>query len=175
MTTSNLHLFKGGPVFSAFRIHQLTRDLASELPALPVESIEAVAVTIVETAAQFSSELWPRIAALLDTDCRIPASSPDGFFVTPRKGTLSPWASKATDIFHNCGLSDVQRVERGILFHVRLKTGRYASVAELQPVLHLVHDRMTEGVYSDLSDIFRHIPPAELVSVDILGGGLHAL
>jgi phosphoribosylformylglycinamidine synthase len=25
--------------------------------------------------------------------------------VVPRKGTLSPWSSKATDILHNCGLS----------------------------------------------------------------------
>ena len=29
----------------------------------------------------------------------------------PRLGTLSPWASKATDIAHNCGV-DVRRVER---------------------------------------------------------------
>ena len=31
--------------------------------------------------------------------------------VAPRLGTLSPWASKATDIAHNCGV-DVRRVER---------------------------------------------------------------
>ena len=31
-------------------------------------------------------------------------------YVTPRKGTISPWSSKATDIFHNCGLSEVARV-----------------------------------------------------------------
>jgi phosphoribosylformylglycinamidine synthase len=29
----------------------------------------------------------------------------------PRLGTVSPWASKATDIAHNCGLA-VHRVER---------------------------------------------------------------
>jgi len=31
--------------------------------------------------------------------------------VAPRLGTLSPWASKATDIVHNCGV-DIRRVER---------------------------------------------------------------
>lgn len=176
MTSShNLHIFKGGPVFSAFRIHQLTRDLTTELPACAISSIEAVTITLVETSASFSAELWPRVAALLDTDCRIPATSSDGFFVTPRKGTLSPWASKATDIFHNCGLTDVQRVERGILFHVRLKDGRTASLTQLQPALHLFHDRMTEGIYNDISDIFSHIPPAALVTIDILKGGLTAL
>ena len=38
-----------------------------------------------------------------------------------------------------------------------------------------IHDRMTEGVYTDIADIFRHIPPAPLVSVDVLQGGLPAL
>ncbi len=175
MITPHLHLFIGGPAFSAFRSHQLIRDLVAELPSCAIASVEAGIVTLVETSAQFSDDLWPRVAALLATDCRIPASSKDGFFVTPRKGTLSPWASKATDIFHNCGLSEVQRVERGILFHVRLKSGAYASLAQLQPALHLLHDRMTEGIYTDLSDIFSHIPPAPLVTVDILGGGLAAL
>ncbi|MCB1741854.1 MAG: hypothetical protein KDK91_15880, partial [Gammaproteobacteria bacterium] len=36
--------------------------------------------------------------------------------VTPRPGTLSPWASKATDIARNCGLLSVARIERGTLW-----------------------------------------------------------
>ena len=31
--------------------------------------------------------------------------------VAPRLGTVSPWASKASDIAHNCGLA-VKRIER---------------------------------------------------------------
>jgi len=31
----------------------------------------------------------------------------------PRLGTISPWASKATDIARNCGLERVLRIERG--------------------------------------------------------------
>lgn len=175
MTTPNLHIFKGGPVFSAFRIQQLTRELRQALPACPIGSIEASVITLVETTPEFSAKLWPRVAALLDTDCRISAITTTGFFVTPRKGTLSPWASKATDIFHNCGLNDVQRVERGTLFQVNLAGGTQASLAQLQPALPLIHDRMTEGVYQDISDLFQHIAPAELISIDILTGGLAAL
>ena len=37
--------------------------------------------------------------------------------VAPRLGTLSPWASKATDIAHNCGV-DVRRVERVTEYHL---------------------------------------------------------
>ena len=57
-----------------------------------------------------------------------------GFFVTPRKGTISPWSSKATDIFRNCGLSSVNRVERGVHFRV-LAGERELSVEIRQAVL----------------------------------------
>ncbi len=40
--------------------------------------------------------------------------------VTPRLGTVSPWASKATDIAHNCGLA-LRRVERVTQYHLKLK------------------------------------------------------
>ena len=36
------------------------------------------------------------------------------FLVVPRLGTISPWSSKASDIARNCGLSFVQRIERGV-------------------------------------------------------------
>ena len=121
MTNANLHVFKGGPAFSAYRLASLTKQLQSELPGLAAVSIEANIVFIVETTHEFTGELWPRVAALLDTDNRIPPTTTSGFIVTPRKGTLSPWASKATDIFHNCGLTTVQRVEHGILFCIHLR------------------------------------------------------
>ena len=175
MSTPDLHLFKGGPLLSSFRLATLARRLMDAQPALAVEHIEAHAVFVLETGAAFTPELWPRVAALIDTETRVPATVRDGFFVTPRKGTLSPWASKALDIFHNCGLHQVQRIEHGILYRIRLAGGRWATRQELQPVLALLHDRMTEGVYEDLSDLFRHIAPAPLTTVDILGEGLPAL
>src|SRR6266511_111390 len=38
--------------------------------------------------------------------------------VIPRPGTISAWASKATDIAHNCGLAAISRIERGIAYGV---------------------------------------------------------
>lgn len=39
--------------------------------------------------------------------------------VFPRKGTISPWSSKATSIAHVCELGDyIKRIERGVLFSV---------------------------------------------------------
>ncbi|MCH3703315.1 hypothetical protein LZB55_08575, partial [Campylobacter lari] len=43
--------------------------------------------------------------------------------VIPRLGTISPWASKATDIAHNCGLSAVHRIERGVRYVITPERG----------------------------------------------------
>ena len=43
--------------------------------------------------------------------------------VIPRLGTISPWASKATDIAHNCGLDAVRRIERGVRYVITPERG----------------------------------------------------
>ena len=58
--------------------------------------------------------------------------------VLPRPGTVSPWSSKATDIFERCGLDAVVRVERGIRWYLRGATSPGLATR--------VHDRMTEAV-----------------------------
>ncbi len=169
-----LHCFRGPAALSDFRCAALIRNLENEVPGLSVARLETATVFLVESAGAPPS-VWPRVAALLDTDQPLDPVARQGFFVTPRKGTLSPWSSKATDIFHNCGLTDIRRVERGVWFRITGPAGADLGPRELGAGLHLVHDRMTEGAYRDLSDIFRHLEPAALVSVDLLGAGLPAL
>jgi hypothetical protein len=88
------------------------------------------------------------------------------FFVIPRLGTISPWASKATDIVHNCGMAHVKRVERGIAYRINLKTGMLGSsigaasdAEQAQAVAALLHDRMTESVLRHPDDA-RPVPHA---------------
>ena len=72
-----------------------------------------------------------RLAALLDYGD--PYQGPtDGpvLVVTPRLGTVSPWASKATDIAHNCGLP-VRRVERITEYRLVLKAGLLGDKPQL--------------------------------------------
>ena len=99
----------------------------------------------------------------------------EGLFVTPRKGTISPWSSKASDIFHNCGLTQVARVERGIHYRLVTESDGVMGIADVQQVADVLHDRMTEGIYTDVSDIFQHMEPAPFVAVDVLGKGEAAL
>ena len=95
--------------------------------------------------------------------------------MTPRKGTISPWSSKATDIFHNCGLNSVVRVERGIRFTLVNEAGAIWSLAECHTVAELLHDRMTEGLYEDLGDLFDHLEPAPYRTVALSSEGREAL
>ena len=54
--------------------------------------------------------------------------------VIPRLGTISPWASKATDIAHNVGLKTINRIEKGIVY--------YVQGGDLKNISSVLHDRM---------------------------------
>ncbi len=67
--------------------------------------------------------------------------------VLPRPGTISPWASKATDIAHNCGLPAVERIERGVAYRISTRDGAPLTAGDRAALLPLLHDRMTEAVF----------------------------
>jgi phosphoribosylformylglycinamidine synthase len=162
-------MLEGDAAFSAFRIVGLLDEIRKESPQLKINRIEATYIFLIEIDGTLSEDTRKKSFALLAAKREF--AMRDGFLVTPRKGTISPWSSKATDIFRNCGLRAVQRVERGIHFRIFNVAGHQMSVTELQPLFHLLHDRMTEGIYTDVSDIFQHMEPAPCVAVDILKGG----
>ena len=96
------------------------------------------------------------------------------FLVTPRLGTISPWASKATNIAENCGLEGIERIERGIAVWLE---GRLND-EQKQQWAALLHDRMTESVLPDFqtaSKLFHHLESETFSTVDVLGGGKEAL
>lgn len=96
------------------------------------------------------------------------------FLVTPRLGTISPWASKATNIAENCGLAGIERIERGMAVWLEgALTDR-----QKQQWAALLHDRMTESVLTDIdaaAQLFHHIQSETFSTVDVLGGGKEAL
>lgn len=91
--------------------------------------------------------------------------------VLPRRATISPWSSKASDIFGRCGLDIVARVERGVRWYVAAET-------DLSQVdLDSLHDRMTEQCWSEenFDRWFDQAAPRPVEQVGILEGGLPAL
>jgi len=188
--TVTLHLttFEGDPqgisALSDFRVQQL-------LPRLQaiegkIAGISARFVHLVATGAPPSEADRMRLAALLTygEPGRLPAAPTADtllFIVSPRFGTVSPWASKATDIAHNCGLA-VKRIERITEYRLSLKTGLFGKPgltdAQRDQVAALLHDRMTESVMFDraqASALFTELQGTAVQSIDVLAGGKSAL
>ncbi len=140
----------------------------------PIATIDAVEVYFIESDNILDDTTTERAFALLATEKHFSRGNDGGFFVTPRKGTISPWSSKATDIFHNCGIDAIARVERGIHFILTTEDGLVLGMADLGLALLALHDRMTEAVYDDVSDFFRHFEPGELRTVPLMAEGPEA-
>lgn len=167
-------ILRGAPALSDFKVQKILKTCADA--NLPVTGIYAEFMHFADLTAELSDSELDKLNKLLKYGPTIAEHEPQGalILVTPRIGTISPWASKATDIANNCGLDKVHRVERGIAYYVEGEL----SAEQLYDVAKLVHDRMTESVHNSLEDagqLFRVEEPRPMSSVDILGGGREAL
>ena len=182
MSASPKHLlhFEGGNALSAFRAQALLTRLSAACPR--IDGIGARHVHWAWSDAPLTVAARDKLGALLAYG-EPAAADREGVLVVvmPRLGTVSPWASKATDIAHNCGLA-LHRVERVTEFRLQLKTGllggRPLDADELQTAAALLHDRMTESVAFE-RDGARHLfderEGVPMAHVDVLGRGRVAL
>ncbi len=163
-------ILQGRQAFSDFRLSALQSALNAAVDAHDIASIDAAECYFIESEGTLDDQTTERAFALLAAEHHFTREG--GFFVTPRKGTISPWSTKATDIFHNCGL-EIARVERGIHFTITTDSGLVLGIDELGLALLALHDRMTEAVYAtdDVADFFAHLQPAPLRTVPLMAEG----
>ena len=178
--------FEGGDALPAFRARALLPRLQAVCPR-----IVGIAARFVHWAAFDGPPVdVDKLQALLDYGdaYRGPADA-ELVVVMPRVGTVSPWASKATDIARNCGVGPsgasvtLHRVERVTEYRVSIKSGllggsKALSADERGALAGLLHDRMTECVAFERHAAARlfDLQPAEpLVFVDVIGEGRGAL
>lgn len=170
-----MEILRGAPALSGFRVSKLLKSF--EEMGLPIRDLYAEFVHFADVQAPLDDAARATLDKLLTYGPTMTEHAPTGllFLVTPRPGTISPWSSKATDIAHNCGLTQIQRLERGIAYYLDVD----ALTAEQQKqVAAKLHDRMMETVFDSLgaaTALFAHHEPAPLTSVDILAGGREAL
>ncbi len=172
--------FDGGNALSPFRARQLLARLRAVDDK--VQGVEAHYVHVVATEEAPKPDLRERLAELLRYGEAAGANAKgDLFIVSPRLGTVSPWASKATDIAHNCGLS-VRRIERLTEYRIGFALGLMArpglQAAQRQALSDVLHDRMTESVLTQREQafaLFQDLPATPMARVDVLGGGRAAL
>ncbi|MGH8398527.1 MAG: phosphoribosylformylglycinamidine synthase [Gammaproteobacteria bacterium] len=169
--------FRGGPALSEFRIQKLLANLRTLVPNVSGLSAEFRYFIDTPEALDASEE---RILHELLAEGSPPAEQiPSGSMLlcVPRFGTVSPWASKATDIAHNSGLNTIRRIERGIAIYLS-HAGAPLQCSQLMRLAHVLHDRMTQTVLFDADEaigLFQQAKPAALKTVNILKSGLRAL
>jgi phosphoribosylformylglycinamidine synthase len=191
-------ILPGSNALSTFRTTGLLSRLQAVEPA--VATVTGQYVHFIDTRAPLAAQDAERLSAMLTYGEAFPAGAATAgtgvaeFVVIPRLGTISPWASKATDIARNCGIAEVRRIERGILFRVELKShlfglpvpnplnkllGAPSLPDETAAALAaLLHDRMTETVVRQIEQagaLFTDLESKPMQSVDVLHGGRAAL
>ena len=171
-----LQTFRGSPALSEFRINALMQKFQQH--QLPVQSVYAEYMHFVELEQALSADQESKLKALLHYGPTLAEHEAKGecFIVIPRIGTISSWSSKATDIAHNCGLSEVARIERGLAYYFELT--RALNEQESTLLSALLHDRMMETVVrtpAEADVLFRHQDPKPFKTVDVLAGGRAAL
>ncbi|HEQ3431897.1 TPA: phosphoribosylformylglycinamidine synthase [Vibrio cholerae] len=167
---------RGSPALSEFRVNKLLTACREQ--QLPVTGIYAEFMHFADLKAELNPQELEKLEKLLTYGPTIQEHEPQGLLllVTPRPGTISPWSSKATDIAHNCGLHGIKRLERGTAYYVEAETA--LTAAQIATLKTLLHDRMMEVVFAELTDalqLFSVAEPAPMSQVDVLAGGRRAL
>ncbi len=177
-------IFGGGNALSDFRARRWLPQLKAIDPR--IDNVSARFVHLVLPGVVVGDAAEARLRELLTygepaapTQQALPATS---FVVAPRLGTVSPWASKATDIAHNCGLA-LRRIERVTEWRLSMRKPVLGKAPQpgdsaLTAIAALLHDRMTESVLPSVeaaTALFAALPAQPMVQVDLLGGGRAAL
>ena len=166
----------GQPALSDFRLTKLLESL--QRAEARVKSVNARYCYFVALNSPLSAERKKRLNALLLSGEKVGGlgRSPTKVYALPRPGTTSPWSSKATDIALACGLDAIDRIERGICYGLQFKGT--VSESDVKELGTLLHDRMTEAIFSDGDDaaeLFAVHDPARVATIKVLEGGKKAL
>jgi phosphoribosylformylglycinamidine synthase len=150
----------------AERLAARLRSIESDITAVSAQYLYVL--ERYAAAEDFGNEA--KLAELLDLAPPLAAAGTP-LYIGPRKGTQSPWSSKATDILRNTGFHAIARIERARVLHIAGAQGVTLPAAAL-------HDRMTEGLFAneaELRTLFTPREPTPLQHIDVLAHGAAAI
>jgi phosphoribosylformylglycinamidine synthase len=171
-----MKVLPGSNALSDFRLDQLLKKLRRI--TVNIVDITTCYRYILDLTKALSSDEASHLRDILIELGQTPVDIGSGelLVVAPRPGTISPWSSKATDILHVSGLTQIQRIERTIAYSLKLSMA--LTQAQRRRVEDILHDRMTEMVFDTLEDtfvLFNTAEPVALTEIDIhvnAGSGL---
>jgi len=178
MQSAHFFSLRGSPALSPFRLSKILNILKNN--ASGINHIYAEFHHFVFSGDELTQSEQNTLEQILTYGPKSQTETPSGelFLVIPRLGTISPWASRATDIANHCGLKKIKRLERGIAFYVTTSNALPLIENDKLALAALIHDRMTEMVFSQLNDaekLYHQAEPKPLNTVDILQNGKAAL
>lgn len=177
MSTCNGMVFElnGARALSDFRAARVLAAL--QRVSSNIEAVSGRFVHFVHASRELTKAEEERLASLLTYgDAAEDVRADLAFMVVPRLGTISPWASKATDIVKNCGIEGVLRVERGTVYSLALKTS--LTQEEAAQAAGVLHDRMTESVVArdfPAENLFVELEGRPMATVALVEEGRPAL
>ncbi len=131
-------VLEGQPALSPFRRARLESKLQSLAPSVRIRGAWHVYFVEAEAGAAPDRDALRRILQAVE-QTPPPAEGAVSRFVTPRLGTLSPWASKATELLRGAG-QPVKRVERGLRIDLEGWDDALPALAKA------LHDPMTQSL-----------------------------
>ncbi len=147
MTSSLLHI-RGTPALSRFRIEKRLATVTTE----KIQEVSTQFVYWVHLKKPLAPLAQQRLEALLVAGNEAEEHEKLNLqrVIVPRVGTVSPWSSKATAIVHQCGITDVLRVERGIVWRITVRGE--LNREERAALDAAICDRMTENAFGRIED-----------------------
>ncbi len=165
----------GTSALSGYRLSQLLDQI--KIIDSSIHAISARYVHYIDHDQVLTDQETSKLNRLLSYGYGEPDSNLEGhvFIVVPRPGTISPWSSKASEIAERCGLTSVQRLERGIEYVI--SSSQLLTVEVKEHLMAVIHDRMIQSVFEneDDLDLFTQQAPQSLTSVAIIEQGKSAL
>lgn len=161
--------FSGIQALSPFKLQQTTAKIKSLQSSINLTGAEFIHFVNAKTTINQNEKKL--LEKLFSYDNKVNFhQSKHSITIIPRKGTISPWSSKATDIAKICGLKNILRIERGITYHF----DNTLNEKEQEVVLSIIMDEMTESFIEDPNNIdfiFAKIQPKPLQSFNIKENG----
>ena len=168
----------GGPAYSKFRKEKLLEKLQTVNPQ--IKDIHSEYLHIVWCEKKIAASEKDTLEKILHygPKAQVLDFKDNSIITIPRPGTISPWASRATDIANHCGLYDIKRIERAVAVYIELKNGALLSEDQKKVLALYLHDRMTEVSIFNLDDakaLFSHLAPKSIQYAEMLEHGKKVL
>lgn len=173
----NLRLI-GEAAHSQFRLQEMLTRIQKTLPSVQNITSQYEYYLHLNHNTVLTAEEQNRLETLLLAKIVDKQKENNTIWVIPRFGTQSAWGTKARDILQHIELTKINRIEKGIAYHLVLSQGETLSSGYLSHILPILHDRMTESVVTSLEDIhglFQESPSKTYRAIDILSQGKAAL